>query len=148
MPPDTSHTQKAAALARGKATVGAPTCSGTMAVARPISSGSTPRNRAAVEWRVKRRRAVSGSKISLPEASASSKSTSAPATPDATRNSSEVPTKSLPMVRGSPDPTTAASPVGGVDGVAVAAASAAASREASVTVMNAPWSGDGLCSGI
>jgi len=30
----------------------------------------------------------------------------------------------------------------------VAAASTAASREASVTVMNAPWSGDGLCSGI
>ena len=104
MPPDTSHTQKAAALARGNATVEAPTCRGTIAVARPRSSGSTPRNSAAVECRVKRRSAVSGSKISLPEASASSKSTSAPATPDATRNSRDVPTKSLPMVRGSPDP--------------------------------------------
>jgi hypothetical protein len=45
-------------------------------------------------------------------------------------------------------PTTAASPVGGADGDGAAAASTATSRGASVTVMNAPWSGDWLCSGI
>ena len=77
-----------------------------------------------------------------------SKPTRAPTTPDASRNSSDVPTNSLPTVRGSPEPTTAASPTGGADGDGAAAASTAAARGASVTVMNAPWAGDWLCSGI
>ncbi len=97
---------------------------------------------------MKTRRAVVAPKICVVSLWACSTPTSVPATPEASRNSSDVPTNSLPTVRGSPEPTTAASPVGGADGDGAAAASTAAARGASVTVMDAPWSGDLLCSGI
>jgi hypothetical protein len=118
------------------------------AVASPSSRGSTPRNSPAVECSVKTRRAVSAPKISVLSLWNCSTPTSVPATPEASRKSSDVPTNSLPIVRGSPEPTTAASPVGGTDGAGAAAASTAAARGASVTVMDAPWSGELLCSGI
>jgi hypothetical protein len=72
----------------------------------------------------------------------------APVTPETSRNSSDAPTNSEPTVRGSPEPTTAANPVGAGAKDGAGAASGAAARGASVTVMDAPWSGDWLCSGI
>jgi hypothetical protein len=111
----------------------------------------TTRNGPAIEWKVKTCSAQSPSRASL--VSMRSRPAARPAAAATTRNSSDVPTYSLPIVRGSPDPTTAASPAGRADGsdgfpADGAATAATASGEASVTVIDAPWAGDGFGSGI
>jgi hypothetical protein len=75
--------------------------------------------------------------MALSAVSTRSKPTSTPTTPAASRNAKDVPTKSWPIVRGSPDPTTAATPRAGACGL-VSAATGVTAREASVTVMYAP----------
>ena len=84
-----SQPQKAAAAARGKATVLAPTWSGTMAVPSPTKSGSRKQKTAATAWKDSTCAATSSPSTWSSSVWMRSTATSSPATPAATRNTSD-----------------------------------------------------------
>ncbi len=128
--------------------VAAPTWSGTTTVARPMVIGRRNRKVPAIPRKVKAWAKKSGASCASCSASIRSTDTQIAAAPASTSCSSDATSQIRPTTLWSPVPRNAASPVAAGAGAVGSEDAGAAAGASSVTVIQAPGTRDGWCSGI